>query len=563
MSNIYLRCQLDDRLEANFKEIYHAIKFPSESNSLLVSNFSSSRIYDSRYGWGRLWRWFYHLADWMTGHSWHEEKLRRAILKTHALFNREITKLQGPLKRYLEYLNHYGKGYAIDEGKYFTARSLITAWNTSTKLFLKMAESSHFKNSLHKATLINFENPLFPSSTTSQLLQTCQKIIDLEGLTQGPLPLAILKKVLREKPLNPLDQKDLDKWICKINKLNLEVKPLHQALEAVNHIYYKANDHFSESCLLTTLELFLEDKGCKIFQKAEPKHVLWRQNIEPGTHFRLQRTEIILGKEIYPKFSGSDQTRAYDIEDQPDRIALISHNRIHLPLRALRMQKRNEFEIPSVIFLDRTQDGKIAVLERLKPLNAIQWSSTNGKISPKDEAIVNSLSALIQSFISKKITPTKFNTPYLMINKHHQLKVLKPSQIDVLDFNALEDFIFECSAGNPTIFQALMLKSGMTAHPIAKFYQDIISNTLFNDPTTPDDLAGIYRISDPKVVDRAILLTSLIKPIKNQLLLNFRELDPKQSPQTLEKKVNILLLKEYMAFKTAGRLWPTFLESRI
>ncbi|HEV8052141.1 MAG TPA: hypothetical protein VGP47_06585, partial [Parachlamydiaceae bacterium] len=121
-------------VESNFREIYHALKYPGEQQFPLVANLSGTRIYDSRYCWGRIWRWFYQLTAWTTG-SRHlqESALKLAILRTHSLFHQEMAKVQLPLKSYLDYLHVCAKGYIVREGTFFPARSLITNWNASTK----------------------------------------------------------------------------------------------------------------------------------------------------------------------------------------------------------------------------------------------------------------------------------------------------------------------------------------------------------------------------------------------------------------------------------------------
>lgn len=548
--------QTNDLLKDNFREIYHSIKFPSEHSVPLVANFSNTRLYDSRYGWGRLWRWFYRITEWIGGHQWHLEKLQKTIIYTHRLFHLEISKVQKALKQYLEYIEKCGRGYLVEETDYFASRSLITNWNRSTKPFLKLIQKKdvgdQFLGALKlDSTLLAFD---FPSSDT---VQGVQKIIDLEGLIGGSLPLLIFKKLIREIPLNTIDQKELDHWITKIDKEAFEPRAVHKALKAISLLYTKKNNEKSDAQkALVNLELFLEDRGCKVFQKNDLKHLKWRQGLESGQKILFNDSEMTLGKELFSKLSDNDQTRVYALEGQIDRVALIAHNCIALKLCDQRMRRENNIGIQPALFIDISSDGRIALRERLKPLNTFQWQSTEECIQIEDEAVFNALTSLIQMLIKQDITPDNFSSASLMLNEKQQLKSIKPLAISPFDFNAIEDFIVECAAGNRLIYQELMVKSGLCKHAIANFYREIVSSTLHEDSMAADDFAGIYRISDPKVVDRAIVLASQIKYLKAQQIAKLREAYPKLLPHQLEQEVNCTILTKYLRDKTAGVLWP-------
>ena len=549
-------------LENNFREIYQVIKSPSELIRPLVADISGKRLYDSRYGWGRLWCWFYRVIEWVSPNDRHSERLQRAILHTHSIFRRELSRIQKPLSQYLEYLEKCGKGYSVSEAAYFPARKSITKWNDATNYFLKLIQNTDAVKLLFQSICSNLpplsfkvqNKPGYNFSFTRDC-RSCQKIIDLEGLLGEPLPLSILKKIIRNIPPNAIDQKELIKWTDKIEKLNIEAKPVHKALKAVVLRYAKKNksrEIFPKT--LTDVELYLEDYGCKVFQKPDIKHLKWRQNLKKRTKFTLNNREIILGNEIFPKQSGSDQTRAYYVEGQPNRVALIAQNNIALPLRDLRMRQENHFGMEPALFLDISSDGRIALIERLKALNTLQWTSANGQLSPEDGPIVNKLSNLVKEFAAHNFTPSNFSSASLMFDEQLQLKFLKPLKKGLFDFNALEDFISECSAGNPTIFKEMMAKSGLNSLPAAKFYSTIISNVLNGDEIAPDDLAGIYKIGDPKIVDRAAALTEQVASKKRQLELQLREQHPKLPPAQLNKKINQKIYADYLESKTSGIL---------
>lgn len=543
-------------LEDNFKEIYHSVKYPSIHPIPLTANCWGTRVYDSRYGWGRIWRWFYQVLEWATGNDWHLKTLKRAMLHTHKVFHLELAKVQKALNHYLEYLKKCGKGYSVSERHYFSSRECMTKWNNATKPFLKMLQTTSLEKFFPEHVVSELPVSSYCSSSIPAL-HICQKIIDLEGRTGESLPLAILKKVIREIPPNAMDQKDLDRWLIKIERKNISGNAVHKALHALILFYAKNKEGkrtYQES--LASLEGYLEDRGCLVFQQNDVKHLKWRQSLERGTVLPLNVSKIILGKELFPKISGSDKTRAYTVEGRNDVVALIANNCMTLPLRNLRMKKERHVGMEPALFLDLSTDGRVALMERFKAIGAHQWTTKDNFLSKEDKPIIEILSRMIQGFVKQGITPSDFSPSYLMLTEKMELKFLKPSSRKPFDFNAIEDFIFECAAGNRFVFQELMVKSGMASHASAKFYRDVVSNVLNGETTASDDLAGIYRISDPKIVDRAAILMKKVNTLKKRLSLHLREKHPKMLPKRLESLVYQQVMSHYLEFKTAGLLWP-------
>lgn len=522
--------------------MHHWLKFPSNDRPL-VANLPCTRVYDSRHFLGKLWKPF-HAQD----------RLTIAVRHVNNVFHQEIANIRQPLRQYQNYLKKKGNGYDVNEEDLFQARKLITQWNTSTKPFLKLFENPATQQRFFQKTGIS-PAPLF-YSTYNYDLYSCQKIIDLEGLTNGPLPVQVFKKIIKEIPLNAIDQKELDRWIVKIEKNNIEPQPIHKALKYLAEVYSKANTTEIDKSLVR-LELFLEDKGCTAFKKDDPKHLQWRQSLEKSKAISFNSSTLMLEHEIYPSIFGSDQTRAYTIENHPDQIALIAHNRIALPLRQRRMQINKHPDMDPVQFSGISSDGRVAIVERLKPLNSIDWTCPGGTFNEEERTIIGSLTAFIQQMISRNYTPLHFSSHSLMLDKNMQLKFVKPMSKGDFDFTSIEDFISNCAAGNSFVFKELMTKSGLINHPIAKYYKDIVQNTLKGDTTAPDDLAGIYRIGNPKVVDRALVIIEQVKEKKNQFLMNLRKSSPTTQPAQLEALANKTLYESYLKSDSISKFCPT------
>ena len=148
-------------LEDNFREIYCAVNFPSDNSPLsLTANLAGTRIYDARYGWGRLWRWIYSALECLTGCSYHRVKLKTAIEYSHSIFSQKISKIHCSLNVYKNYLHKSGKGYSTLEDDCFIIRNQLTQWDSSIKPFLKhlkkISINNHLFNQFRQILILSF-----------------------------------------------------------------------------------------------------------------------------------------------------------------------------------------------------------------------------------------------------------------------------------------------------------------------------------------------------------------------------------------------------------------------
>jgi hypothetical protein len=557
-----------DLLRDNFQEIYHAVHTSSPSTLPLVANYSGTRIYDARMGWGRLWMWFYRFSCLWSNQDLRLEKLRSAILNTHSLFHRQMRLVNDHLSNYHCYLQRASKGYKIDETAFKASRKAITSWNTATKPFIQMMQKmDHCRmrrllEYCFKAKLQPKEAPPFFTMKESRQLRNCQALIDIEGTLHSPLPLIPIRKFIRGKPLNTIDLKEINKWIKQANKSVKSAAVLHKALGSLTEEYSKKED-LHKKTNAAALEMFLESKGCTLFELEDAKHLQWRQQLKAGSKLIVENEELTLADEICSSYSELDKVRVFAIKEKPECVVLIAQNKAALPMRFLKHQAGDSYGIAPASFFYIAGNGAFALMERLQPLNSIQWSSSQGKISKEDEPILNSLVNLLQWLVKQNHTPSRFTADSIMFDNQYRLKSLKPASKQDFDFNALEDFTFQCAAGNLTIFQHLMTGSGLHKHAAAKFYQDLLANSLNKDTTAIEDLAGIYKIGDPKVVDRGAELIKKIFQLHNPLYKKARELFPNLNPKDLNAKVNSALIASYQSTKGAGLIWPSLTQEAI
>lgn len=542
-------------LRDNLQEIYHAVKSSENLNLCLTANFSGTRIYDSTRGWGRLWRWFYGIIDRLTFHDYHLEKLKQAVIQTHLIFQKHLTPLQQNISCYENYLKKVGAGYEIAEGSVHAARQGIRLWNQSTLPFVKlMRHCDHPKlNQLFRMCfgedidVLKLWCPQFV--TTSEALE---KVIDIEGLSQGPLPLEVFKKIQRKKTLNTLDHKALDKWIKRINQASDCVDRLHSALKMIGECYHsgKNNDVNRE---VTRLEVFLEDKGCDVFKQCDKQQMHWRKDLKSGMTLTYENQQLVLGSQIPSAKVDGDKTLVFTVDDVA-KVVLVAQNTSLLSMRQFRQIEVDNSDIEPA-GLEICDEGRWAVMERLQALDSRRWYSLPEQLNlhPIDCPLVHELSALIGKCVKQQITPTNFSAASLMYDQQYRLKALKPLIRKSFDFNALEDFAFACAANNAVVFKHVMSASGLSTHPVGLFYHEIIKNALKGDQTAIDDMAGIYKIVDPKIVERGTSLVNEVLVLRDQHILKMRQTYPHKNIKSILRQVNAKLITSHKESGACGR----------
>ncbi|MEI8125128.1 MAG: hypothetical protein WCG42_05195 [Parachlamydiaceae bacterium] len=539
-------------LEHNLREIYRGLRYSNEESSVsfpLVANSFGTRIYDSRHWLGRVWTFFYRVNQTISCST----ALNKALVKTSDAFHRQFSSVKQHLISYQEYIRKTGEGYPVNEDDYCEARKEITKWNGVAGQFLDIVQRY---SPLPLDGIVDLK-VLFISPSI-KALKECQKIIDMEGVTGNALPLEIFNKILMGKILRSEDSKEMTRWISWLNKIDPEVDPIHRAFEALS-IQFKREGESDESRRknLSTLELHLLERGCRVLLKEDPEHTAWRKGLRKGDKIG---TDIILGEEIHSLGYPSDLTHVYSIEGQPTQVAVIGQNCAILSLRDRQMQGCCDLGLKPVHFLKISEDGRIALMEKLQSLNTIKWGSTEAGIFFEDTIVLRGVVNFLKSLIKKNQTPVHFSTSHFMIDHEFQLRSIKPLKSQDFDFNAVEDFILECSSGNLAIFQYLMTESGLIKHPIAKFYLDLIRGSLKGDDISPDDLAGIYKISDSKVVDRGVDLIKQIKIIQQKLYISLKQALVSADPSWLQSQINDAIISCCGGYKTAGTMRETLID---
>ncbi|MFQ5729956.1 MAG: hypothetical protein ACE5GN_06315 [Waddliaceae bacterium] len=553
-------------LGSNLREIYDTVNDSKNVTAELVPNPFGTRVYNTSKGWGRLWRWFFKITDTLFGKSFKLRKLRQAMLKTQKIFREHLPSIRKNIKTYQTYLQKKSAGYPVEEKNFHKARRSITTWNHATVPFLEFVRNGgNEKLSKLFKTYYPSNSGKSPFLCDQEMgpLKELQKIINLEGYLHEPLPLPILEKLATGKIITDSDKKALALWIDKLHKLKakIHIGPFHDAMAAlVNHL---ATLQYPEPPSLASLELALVDHRLTLFRQKDPKHIKWRNTLQPGDHLTCNGKEILLGEPIGKKFFDKDNNLVFGIKDNPDKVVYIGINRAVLGLKE-KISKENSGGIPNARFLEIDKEGRFALMERLQePLERYPWKTNANWLHHEDRDIATPLANLVKWMVQNKVTPQNFSPKHLMFDTKGRLRYAKICIPGNFDYTVLEDFLFACANGNRTVFCSLMSDSYLHVHPYQKFYEKMLKHALEGNKKKAATVAALDKISDPKIVDRGEALHQEVLKLKESCCRKIYEKFRVSDTETLVKTVKEEIFGFYYHTHASGILWPTIEEEVI
>jgi hypothetical protein len=540
-------------LGSNLQELYST---KDNANPVLVASPFRKKIFNSSSGWGRVYSALYLVL----GKNRRAKRLHTVVVHTHDLFNEHAKFMQGTLEQYHQYVAQASKGQQPNAKQYLRCRWVLTRWYDATHVFLDNVHkqpNSPLQEFL-KSNLLS--SPKDPSPFTCEPLfkrvSCVQKILDIEGLFQKPLPYAALHKLATSAQLTQQERDDIDKWIqfLNVHSKKFSVHFFHRFLKSLINEFPQGGPIPN----LTKLEMGLVDRECKIFLQRDLKHLSWREQLRPGNVVLCNSKQIVLGERIGVKKEGFDQTIHFAVVGDPHKIFTVGVNEAILGLKKA-LSEEQGFAVRMASYIEIDASGKCALVEKLsESLNQYPWTSQKDQLSAADQDLISPLSGLINWFVKEKISPHHLSPRHLMFDAAGELKSLKlvlKTPSEDFDFNFLENFVCECAAGNRRVFQHLMEASGLHEHPYAKFYEKIVKNALQRNTTTVSMQADLDSITDSRIEEQAQKLYQQISELEMECVQKIQQ-QCQIAPQKLISAVSKQIYSQYQMSSGAGIIWP-------
>lgn len=362
-------------------------------------------------------------------------------------------------------------------------------------------------------------------------LLNLQFIIKMEGKLQGPLPLDLIHKEATSQKMAKRETKSLNHWISQFQK----VGPLHKLFLSLSP--------FMENPDIVKLELKSVLAKNPLFKTADSKHLLWREKLKRG----MQLGDYTLGKRVGRKVGGLDEQIFYEIQEDPDKLIMISTNRSLLGTKEA-FAKEGSWGLKTPVFEYVDPKGKFAVIERFQTgIKDINWTSTN-KLLPADQKMAEPIANYINWLLQKNISVSQLEPKYVMFDKEGRLRSVKIQERNLMNYPILEKFIFETAKGNLPVYQYMMQQSGLMNSKFAGFYKAVVREALIEGMPDIGSMAADRGINDQRDIEKATELCDNIIKIKNRIVAKCR-VDRKIAGRTI--------LTHYRQLNTASVLWPT------
>lgn len=508
-------------LASNYQEI-------SLGKDQLVANLFGTHVYQKGKGWGKVWHWVYNLLEYFPcGQDLRQQKLKQAMEKTDQVFQTHIQLVKDEVKKFEEYLVAKTNGVEIQDQEYAASRRHIAEWNHCILPWIE-------------------KNPV-PES------QTCQSVIDLEAKLNEPLPYKILIKLSHLQQLTHQETETVKAWIEKLKGAKVEISLLHSALQGIMDPIQKRTHAMWYPCLIE-MEMALVKLGCEIFLQRDPEHMRWREELKPGIKISCNQHTYTIARVVSRKPNMYCQTRVYQIEENPNQLLLVGVNRAMLALRK-KYGELDSWGVRQVRVRDLDRDGRCAVIEKLPELfSANDWIALSHQLNADEIAYLNPVIQQIQWFIEENATPIPFNSKSLGYDEKGVLTSTKITAKGPFDFNALEDFVLRFSQENPKMFRYLMIESGLSKHPTARFYEQVVKDTLNGEEKDLLTQAAMQNIEDLKIVERSEKLRQDVLNVLEELMRDLCNGDIQE--EVMKRRISSSIWQVYHDQRTAGILWP-------
>jgi hypothetical protein len=464
----------------------------------------------------------YALARFITGKEIAASKLKTALVKTHLVFQNELSCHLKELEAYKSYLKKKAKEEPCEEKPVFKIRQAITEWNLKTAPFIQLCKK-HGDHSMLKP----FENDI---GMASQLL-AMQPVIDLEGMLKGPLPLVLLRKLIKGRILTSVDKQALEDFIKMINaqKSPSVVNTVHEVLACLISLYGKDKAFAT----LPEIEVLLCNHGCTIFDRDDLQMCAFRESVKEGDKIALNGNIYTLSREITSAPKEKNKKRVFIVAEERNLVLVIAENRAILPILHHINKPPEGFTSKIAQFKEIATDGSCALRERLYKIPIPAWKSSGGVFSEGDKRAFEILKMLIISFIKTQSTPPNFSIDSLMVDKHGDFMALGKQTRAPFDFIAMEQLAISLANGNETILQRLMVDTELTKHKVAKSFKDVFNEALNGDHIAAEVSAAFFQIDDPKVLETQKQFFKAVRTLYVEIYTEIK----KKRPSTQEENI--------------------------
>lgn len=618
-------------LQANLSEIYAAIHAQSNIGKLALYATSVARVYFQGGITGQIlricdavWRWI----RVPTG-SFSVESALQLILTTlfdhavHSTYDSRQKRIWNNIRQIDEIWKDTLTPQDFKEQRKRYASHLSTELNGSVEagspIYLADFDErspdllNEEEMAAHRHTIVNFHQAthIFWSLFTSkeeENIEMCQSLTHLlsssstltdrvlfkalkkegrwvhfEGVTQQSIPIALLAKLSDPDHLSVDERRCLKVWVQTLNRCqeNISLKLFSCVLNEIMRIIHMQG---SSNLTLADLIFWLDQQGCLIIQREDPAHMEWREKLTPGDMIECNGKQLILGQQLSPDKVIEDKFKIFEIENFPDYVVKIAHNRLILQIENKKAEHEQEhWGVRLVETIANIEDddadstvdgldkrGRCVVQEKLiSSFDSHIWTSQKLELTSDDEKHALVFANHLFCMSQWKFTSQNLSLAHLMWDNNGILKSTRLLKQGPANYNEWESYCESASQGNPYILHFLMHVSKLCEHKIALYYRGAVEHVLEIGET---DLIGrplplgyrqnVYTEHVKKLCAQAQeirknCLKTVIAHLRKQGAYSYKQ------EESLQEEIIERIIKLYGVLPTPGRFPADFEEQVI
>lgn len=422
----------------------------------------------------------------------------KAIQKTSQLFWRIIIDLDNAKTLFFSHLAREIKGEAFNFKEKKGAEKIILSICQRLKPIIRSLLHGENPPSIEiilsrrgKKSVEKGKESLVPLFATARF---CQKLRDFEEITEAEIPFKLLLKLSLDQSLFSKEERLLKKWLESLQKSSvkkiasfngnvpngyIQVRFFHRLLNEIVQFFNEEILPGNVVADLGNLEMRLLQLGYKVFELPDYKHMAWRDCLKQGEKIAVGEKSYSLGHLLENFSRDPSLPLVFAIEKDPSLVLVIWPSEVapyldDLEERCLHstIQRAECFSVEKY--------GRAIVRERLyHSLNTIVWWSIGDSIGQDhDFPLAMPIVELLQGLCALPFTPYPLKPESFAFNKKGEMRAtccLAPFR---WDFEAIEQFAYECAKGNPPIFAHLFQASGLKEKEEAKSYQKLVEEAV-------------------------------------------------------------------------------------
>lgn len=484
------------------REMLHpSIITDQDCHTQLVANFCGTYVYDASSCWGRFWSFIWnviHLFDFDEGCR--QQALYRAVRTTYEIWTEKKEEISQSLTIFRQFFArtmhaalHPAEVPVEQEQRYAeeanAQKQLIDCMRHIGRAFQEEGAGAleqkiaKIQRIFRTIAGVGGHQDMFGVMTE---VEEAHSVLKLQQKIKMPYPLSAFTQLASGQELSQVDVEEMSLFVEKLlgsyrrseEEKRMNVRELHTALRVI--ISYITDEPKGVARVEWPLHCSLLDQGCCVFFDQDREHYQWASQYAHGETRSIffNGKELKIGSQISTEWL-MDERNHLVFENDADTICMISlRNLSSLRIEWMEtIEKNYGLPLPELVEMGE----QCALYERLPDEAAGVCLLSQSMNRERQLRRLHSVVHYIQKMLEGQFTPEGFSSRMVRFNKNDCLTFLKFVPKGEFNWDAIHDFVLDCTNDYPLFYFQIMAMTGLGQHPVAKKYQLAVSYALFGE----------------------------------------------------------------------------------